>query len=288
MTAWSQAGAVEGAAGGHVLDGLEGQVGVDGGGAVPDEQRHVVHLAGVAGFDHEADRGAGLLAHEVVVDGRREQQRRDRARARGGVAVRQDDDVGAAGDGLGDVAAHAFDGLGERSPTAGHRVQATDDHGPEVVDGLVDVHQLRQLVVVEDREGQLDLAARVRAGCEQVVLGADGAAEARDHLLADGVERRVGDLGEPLGEVVEQQPRTLGEHGDRRVGAHGAERLATGAGHGGDEDLLVLDGVAEGQLAADDVAVGVAHVGPLGQLVELDDPLVEPGLVGQLGGQGRP
>jgi hypothetical protein len=34
--------------GDHVLDGLEGQVRVDGAGAVADEQRHVVHLAGVA------------------------------------------------------------------------------------------------------------------------------------------------------------------------------------------------------------------------------------------------
>ena len=37
----------------------------------PMQQRHVVHLAGVAGLHHQADAGAGLLAHEVLVDRRR-------------------------------------------------------------------------------------------------------------------------------------------------------------------------------------------------------------------------
>ena len=69
---------VEESAGDHVVDGLEGQVRVDGGGAVADEQGHVVDLAGVAGLDDQADPGPGLLPHQVVVDGRDQQQRGDR------------------------------------------------------------------------------------------------------------------------------------------------------------------------------------------------------------------
>ena len=34
-----------------------------------DEERHVVHLAGVAGLDDEADLGARLLTNQVVVHG---------------------------------------------------------------------------------------------------------------------------------------------------------------------------------------------------------------------------
>jgi hypothetical protein len=41
------------ALGDEVLDGLEGQVGVDGRGAVAEQQADVVHLAGIAGFDHQ-------------------------------------------------------------------------------------------------------------------------------------------------------------------------------------------------------------------------------------------
>ena len=69
--------ALEQALGDHVVDGVEGQVRVDRRRAEADEQRHVVHLAGVARLDHQADLGPRLLPHQVVVDGRGQQQRRD-------------------------------------------------------------------------------------------------------------------------------------------------------------------------------------------------------------------
>jgi hypothetical protein len=55
----------------EVLDRLEREVGVDGRGAVADQQRDVVDLTGVAGLDDQTDAGAGLLADEVVVAPRR-------------------------------------------------------------------------------------------------------------------------------------------------------------------------------------------------------------------------
>ena len=111
------------------------------------------------------------------------------------------------------------------------------------------------------------------------------AAQRGDQLLADGVERRVGDLGEQLGEVVEQQPGPRRQHGDGRVGAHRAQRLGAGAGHGLDQDLELLGGVAEDPLAVDDRAVGPQLVGPEGQAVQLDQLGVQPLLVGVGGGQ---
>ena len=60
------------------LDALERQVRVDRAGAVADEQRHVVHLAGVAALDDEADLGALLLADQVVVHRGGQQQAGDR------------------------------------------------------------------------------------------------------------------------------------------------------------------------------------------------------------------
>ena len=51
----------------QLVDRLERHVRVDRVGAVPEQHGHVVDLAGVTGLDHQADAGAGLLAHQVVV-----------------------------------------------------------------------------------------------------------------------------------------------------------------------------------------------------------------------------
>ena len=61
----------------HVVEGLEGQVGVDGAAAVADEQGEVVDLARFAGFEHEADAGARAGADQVMVQAGDGQQRRD-------------------------------------------------------------------------------------------------------------------------------------------------------------------------------------------------------------------
>ena len=62
------------------------------------------------------------------------------------------------------------------------------------------------------------------------------------------VDGRVRDLGEELLEVVVEELGLVGEDGQRRVVAHGADGVDPVADHG-DEDLaLVLVGVAEGLL----------------------------------------
>ena len=105
--------------------------------------------------------------------------------------------------------AHAVERLAQGPAAAGHAVETREHRGRELgpVAVVVDVDELGQLVVVDDRERQLDLHARLRAGLEQVGLRADGRRQRGDELLADGVERRVGDLREELLEVVEQHPR---------------------------------------------------------------------------------
>ena len=120
---------------------------------------------------------------------------------------------------------------------------------------LVDIEQLCKVVVVDDRVRQGDLTAGGRPWLEQVPLGADGGLEGGDELLADGVERRVRHLGEELGEVVVDQPGPLGEHGEGGVGAHRADRLAPGAGHGLDDEAELLARQAEEALVAHDRGV---------------------------------
>ena len=58
----------------EVLDGFEGEVRVDRTGAEPDQERHVVHFAGVTGFDDQPGHRALLGAHEVMMDRRGEEE----------------------------------------------------------------------------------------------------------------------------------------------------------------------------------------------------------------------
>ena len=68
----------------------------------------------------------------------------------------------------------------------------------------VDPAQTLQIGVGEDRLGQLDHARVLRAGAQQVALSTHERDQAHDHVFADGVDGRVGDLREKLLEVVEE------------------------------------------------------------------------------------
>ena len=58
--------------------GFEGQVRIDGPGAVAEQTAEVMDLARLAGFDHEAAAGAQAFADQVVVHAGRCQQGRNR------------------------------------------------------------------------------------------------------------------------------------------------------------------------------------------------------------------
>ncbi len=192
-----------------------------------------------------------------------------------------------AGDRLRHLGADLVDALRQRLAAALDVVEAAGDVGDEAghVAVTVDVADLGQVVVGDHREGQHDLAARRGGRLEQVGLRPDGAAERGDELLADRVQRRVGDLREELGEVVEQQPGLLAEGRDRGVGAHRAERLGTGVGHRREQDAQLLLGVAEDLLAARHRGVGVHDVLAIDDVVEVDEAGVQPLVVRVLGGQ---
>ena len=76
----------------HVVERLEREVGVDRARTVADEQRHVVHLARIAGFEDERAPRAHALAHQVVVHAGRREQAGNRRQIRAHAAVRQDQD----------------------------------------------------------------------------------------------------------------------------------------------------------------------------------------------------
>lgn len=166
----------------QVLDGLHRQVRVDRGGAVADEQRDVVDLADVPGLDQQPHLGALLGADEVVVDGRGEQQRRDRGVLGVGVPVGEDDQAGAVLDGGVDLGADLLDPRGQRVTAAADPVETGERgglHARHVAVG-VDVYQLGQLVVVDHRERQRDTAAGRGVRLQQVARRAQRGAQRGD------------------------------------------------------------------------------------------------------------
>ena len=122
-------------------------------------------------------------------------------------------------------------------------------------------------------------------GWKQILLRPDRTLHAGDQRFADGVQRRVGDLGEQLDEVVVEQPGTPRERRGGGVGAHGAQRLRAGRRHRREHDPQLFLGVPEGLLAAHDRLVGVHHVLAVGQVLEVHQPRVQPLAVGLGGGE---
>src|SRR5262249_59546386 len=95
---------------------------------------------------------------------------------------------------------------------------------------------------------ELELTAGFGCWLEQVALGGDGGGDLRHQLFADTVERWIGHLSEELLEVVVKKSRPVRQHGQRRVGAHGADGLLATRGHGRQEDAKIFVRVAEGLL----------------------------------------
>ncbi|CAB4741104.1 unannotated protein [freshwater metagenome] len=111
---------------------------------------------------------------------------------------------------------------------------------------------------------------------EEVALRSDMAGERGDDLLANRVEGRVRHLREELLEVVEDQTRARRQHRHRGVGAHRSDRLSGCPCHRLENDPQVLLGVAEGLLTPGYRLGGVDDVLALRQLLEMDEPCVQP------------
>ncbi len=171
------------AAADEVLDRLERQVGVDGGRAVADEQGDVVHLADVARLDQQADHACASSC------GRGGGARRRRAAATGSARAaaslsRSDSTMKRLPCRM--TASTSWKiSLSRRSSAvaaARDRVQArrcARRRSRSSVAVVVDVQDLGELVVVDHRERQHDLAAVAGVRLEQVALGADDARAAR-------------------------------------------------------------------------------------------------------------
>jgi len=223
-----------------------------------------------------------------MVEARYGEQRGDGRLARTDSAVRQDDDGDPFRDGLVHSGAQLCHGC-LKPRTAGSGVEVNRE-GRRPKPRRVQLADSSQLIVGEDRGRQAEHPATDGLGGQQVPLRADRCLQSGDDLLPHRVDGRVGDLGEELLEVGEQQLRALRQHGQRHVVAHGAEGLHSIPGHGRHEDPQVLVGVPEGVLTLEqrcpDFCRGCAGRDRW-EVSQLHQVLIEPLPIGPGGGHGR-
>ena len=134
--------------------------------------------------------------------------------------IRKNDDVRTIGDCLGDLFADSL----QRSPQAiaARECREQGAHGVslEARISLFDVKDPIKADVIDDRVRQLKKVATLGAGVEQVALGADHTTRRGHKLFTNPVKWRVRDLREQLLEVVVQQPGSVRENSNGRIGTH--------------------------------------------------------------------
>ena len=151
-----------------------------------------------------------------------------------------------------------------------------------------DLADALQVLVGEDRLIHLQpLQLGGAFQVEQVRPRPDERDEAHHELLADRVDRRVRHLREVLLEVGVQQLGLVRQHRDRRVGAHGADRLLARVRHRRHQELQALLRVAEGLLQIEQRHVRLLARDLLGQrqVAHLDLGALQPLLVGVARGE---
>ncbi len=223
------------------------QVGADGGSAEADEAGEVVDVTAVAGVGDEGGAHAESRPDEGVMDGRDGEQHGKGGLLGGDTAIRKAEDGNTFLDGSGGLVGQLVQPFPEGLPAAGNGENNRKRPGAEM--GLLLAEDGGKLRRLDHRGFEAEEADMVGAVGQPVGPGAQVNGGGHDELFADRVDRRVGDLGEELPEILVKKARPPGENGEGGVIAHRADRLLGLLDHGKKDDLQFLVGVAEGKQA---------------------------------------
>ena len=249
------------------------QIRVDSGCTVAEQRSEMMHLARLCGLHDDGKGGALFGAHQILLQGRDSEQGRNRNMVLVYAAVGQNQDVCA-------VAVCAV--CGHK-----HAVNGALEWGVFIIQHgnrlnlkarLIHVFDLHQVDVGQNRVLNAQHAAIFCIFAEQVAVMAEIYGGIRDNFLADGVNRRVGNLCEQLLEVAEQRLMLLGQHGERNVDAHCGGRLCAGLCHLQNRILDFLVGVAERLVQAVALLAGIAADVMVRnrQILEHEQALIQP------------
>ncbi len=111
--------------------------------------------------------------------------------------------------------------------------------------GTVQCSDLHHLHFTQNRLGDFQYTAVFCLIMEQVAIGADIYSGIRHNLLTQAVNRRIGDLGKLLLDIIEQRFRLVRENCQRDIMAHGHGWLIAIGSHRQDLFLDILIGIAE-------------------------------------------
>ena len=233
---------------------------IDAARGVAHQRRKVVRRHGIAALHHDIGKGAHAGADQVIVHAAHGEQRRHGHLARSGT-IAQHHDVHAVADRSLNVLCKLLERSLQRALAGIAAVDGTE--AASLKAHAVDGTDTLELLLVEQRTLQANQLAGRTGVLEQVAVVAQVERGRGDHVLAQGIDRRIRDLGEQLIEVIEEQTRLLGQAGQRRVDAHRGERRLALLGHGTHDFVNIIPVIPE---------LGHAHGG---------------GHLGILGGRGR-
>ena len=224
----------------QLVNGFVHQIRIDGACAVGKQRGKVMHLARLAAFQHDRKRGAAFCDDQMLMQRRHREQGRNCQTVFIHAPVGQNQDVRAVVDRLVRFDKQAVDRLAELGIFI---IEDRDDSDLEA--GYIHLFELEHTGGGQNRVDDLYHAAVFGLFFEQIAVLANVNGGGCDDLLANGVDRRIGDLRENLLEVIKQRLRLLGEHSRRLVAAHRGDRLRTCLRHRQNGGHHVLIGVAE-------------------------------------------
>ena len=226
----------------QVANAHMGVIRIDAACGVAHQRRKVVRRHGIAALHHDIGKGAHAGADQVVVHAAHGKQRRHGHLARSG-AIAQHHNVHAVADRSLNVLGKLFERSLQRALASIAAVDGTETVGLKA--NTVDGTDMFELFLVEQRALQAHQLTGRAGILEQVAVVAQVERGRSYHMLAQGVDRRVRDLGEQLIEVVKERTRLLGQAGQRCVDTHRGERGLALLGHGAHDLVDVIPVVAE-------------------------------------------
>ena len=230
----------------QLLDGLERQIRVDRLGAIAGQGAEMMHFPRLTGFHHQPRIGAQALTDQVMMHGSGRQQRRNGDAVGGHAAIGNHQNVEPVQHGVRRLVAQIRQRPFHPGRALAGRPAGIQRAGAEPPADLAGNRpDLRQIAIGQDRLAHFQPVMRALGVAQQVRPRPDHGHQRHHQLLAGAVDRRVGHLGEVLLEVVVQQLRLAAQHRNRRIGAHGAERIVAQHRHRLQEELHVLLGVAK-------------------------------------------
>ncbi len=200
------------------FNGLKGKVRVDRISAVADKDSKMMHLAGFSRLKHQRHARTRSPADKMMMQPCARQHRRDRNGLFSGTTVRQHKNIIPLGNSFVSTDKKIVHGLIKGVRPIRFLEKDRHAHGLEIRG--IDMRHLLQLPVQKDRPRQTQTTGVGRCFRKDIALRAKIHVLGHDHFFTDGVNRRIGNLGEKLLKIIIQKLRALGKDRHRVISPH--------------------------------------------------------------------